>query len=51
VDYLTGRGMVRKGGAGFGRPIPTPPRAPRSNLGLAVKLNQPRGFHHFAAPS
>src|SRR5207248_10427466 len=22
VDYLTGRGMFRKGGAGFGRPIP-----------------------------
>ncbi len=52
VDGRTGRGMFRKGGAGFGRPIPTPPtRAPWSNLGLAVKLNQPRGCHYFAAPS
>jgi hypothetical protein len=39
VDYLTRRGMFRRGGPGFGRPIPAPAtRAPRSGLGLAVSL-------------
>src|SRR4051812_14284179 len=34
VDYLTGRGMFRKGGAGFGRPIPGPPAGPPEQPGL-----------------